>query len=70
MSPRDRALFYTYSGHWLFTLYDLTPADQRPPFISFLFRVWRSGLYEARWRGRFGLRLLKRALLAAGRPAS
>lgn len=63
MSLDDRALFYTYSGHWLFRLYDLTPDAQRPPFRRFLFRVWRQGLYQAGWRGRFGLRLLRRALL-------
>lgn len=65
LSPRDQALFYTYSGYWLFRLYDLTPVEGRPPFASFLFRVWRDGLYQAKWRGRFGLRLIARALTPA-----
>ena len=68
LSPADRALFYTYSGHWLFRLYDLTPDHQRPAFGRFLARVWTARLYQARWRGRFGFRLLRQALL--GRPSS
>ena len=55
LSAADEALFYRHSGYWLFTLYDLTPDDQRPSFGRFLFRVWAAGLYQARWRGRFGL---------------
>ena len=70
LSPADEALFYRHSGYWLFTLYDLTPDQQRPPFGRFLFRVWAAGLYRARWRGRFGLRLLQRALLGHRRAAS
>ena len=66
LTPRDQALFYTYSGYWLFMLYDLTPDDQRPAFGRFLFRVWASGLYQPKWRGRFGFRLLQRALLGQG----
>lgn len=65
MPTSDQALFYRYSGYWLFKLFDLTPEETRPPFREFLFRVWRSGLYESRWRGRFGLRLLRRALVGA-----
>ena len=68
LDAADRALFYTFSGYWLFALYDLTPDDQRPGFGRFLFRVWREGLYDPRWRGRFGLRLLQRAI-AGGGPA-
>ena len=63
MTPPDRALFYTYTGYWLFALYDLTPDDQRPPFARFLFTVWSEGLYQPKWRGRFGLRLLQRAVI-------
>jgi glycosyltransferase involved in cell wall biosynthesis len=70
MSARDRALFYTYSGYWLFALYDLTPDNRRPSFGRFLLRVWRGGLYQAKWRGRFGLRLLQRAVLGQGSSAS
>ena len=61
--PPDRALFYTYTGYWLFALYDLTPDHQRPPFARFLFTVWSEGLYQPKWRGRFGLRLLQRAVI-------
>ena len=68
LTPADRALFYTYSGYWLFRLYDLTPDHQRPAFGRFLARVWTAGLYQARWRGRFGIRLLQQALM--GRPSS
>ena len=68
MTATDEALFYRYSGYWLFRLYDLTPDDQRPAFARFLFQVWSLGLYQARWRGRFGFRLLQQALL--GRPSS
>jgi len=63
-------LFYTYSGHWRFALDDLTPDDRRPWFGRFLSRVWSHGLYEPRWRGRFGLRQLQRALLGTTRAAS
>jgi glycosyltransferase involved in cell wall biosynthesis len=70
LSAGDAALFYRHTGYWLFTLYDLTPDDQRPSFGRFLFRVWAAGLYQARWRGRFGLRLLQRALLGQPRAAS
>jgi len=70
MSAGDHALFYAYSGYWLFTLYDLTPDDRRPSFARFLFDVWRRGLYKPRSRGRFGLRLIRRALLGQARVAS
>jgi glycosyltransferase involved in cell wall biosynthesis len=59
----DQALFFGYSGHWLFRLYDLTPEDARPSFGHFLIRAWRDGLYQPKWRGRFGLRLVGRALV-------
>jgi glycosyltransferase involved in cell wall biosynthesis len=65
MTPRDRALFYTYAGYWLFALYDLTPDAQRPAFAGFLFTVWSKGLYQPKWRGRFGLRLLQRAVIGS-----
>jgi hypothetical protein len=68
LTQDDRALFYTYSGHWLFYLYDLTPENRKPAFARFLLRVWTAGLYQVQWRGRFGLRLLQRAVL--GRSAS
>lgn len=69
LDEADRALFHTFSGYWLFTLYDLTPDDQRPDFGRFLFRVWREGLYEPRWHRRFGLSLVRRAIFG-GRAAT
>ena len=62
-SSQDRALFFTFSGYWLFELYRLTPAGQRPPVWRYLLRAWREGLYNPRARGRFGLRQMQRALL-------
>src|SRR3954468_8058172 len=62
-SSQDEALFFSYSGYWLFELYRLTPAGQRPPVWRYLLRAWREGLYNPRARGRFGLRQVQRALL-------
>jgi glycosyltransferase involved in cell wall biosynthesis len=59
----DRALFFSFCGYWLFELYRLTPAGQRPPVWRYLLRAWREGLYDPRARGRFGLRQMQRALL-------
>jgi glycosyltransferase involved in cell wall biosynthesis len=67
MSKLDQALFYTYSGYWLFALYDLVADEHRPPLRQFLFRVWREGLYQPKWHGRFGLRLVQRAIVSNGR---
>ena len=63
LTKEDRALFYSYSGYWLFELYRLTPPDQRPPVWKFLLQAWRKGLYDPRARGRFGVRQIQRALL-------
>lgn len=60
---QDQALFFSYTGYWLFELYRLTPAGQRPPVWRYLLRAWREGLYNPRARGRFGLRQMQRALL-------
>ena len=60
---QDRALFFSYSGYWLFELYRLAPPENRPPVWRFLLRAWREGLYNPRARGRFGLRQIQRALL-------
>jgi hypothetical protein len=62
-SSQDEALFFSYSGYWLFELYRLTPAGLRPPVWRYLLRAWREGLYNPRARGRFGLRQMQRALL-------
>ena len=63
LTKEDWALFYSYSGYWLFELYRLTPEDHRPPVWKFLFQAWRKGLYDPRARGRFGVRQVQRALL-------
>ncbi|HUK37061.1 MAG TPA: glycosyltransferase family 2 protein [Vicinamibacterales bacterium] len=63
LTKEDRALFFSFSGYWLFELYRLTPPDRRPAVWTFLFRAWRKGLYDPRARGRFGLRQIQRALL-------
>ena len=62
-TSEDRALFYSYTGYWLFELYRLTPPDQRPAVWRYLFRAWRLGLYNPRARGNFGLRQIHRAVL-------
>jgi glycosyltransferase involved in cell wall biosynthesis len=49
LSAEDRALFYSYSGYWLFTLYHLTPPANRPSLRRFVSRAWRDGLYNPRW---------------------
>ena len=62
-NKQDQALFFSYTGHWLFELYRLTPPAGRPSVRRFLFDAWRDGLYNPRSRGRFGLRQIGRALL-------
>ena len=65
-SRADRALFYDYTGYWLFTLYHLVPPEARPALRRFVFRAWRSGLYNPRWsRGCGRKRLI--ALMLTGR---
>lgn len=49
LSDEDRALFYAYSGYWLFTLYRLTPPASRMPLRQFVIRAWRGGLYNPKW---------------------
>lgn len=62
-TKQDQALFFSFSGYWLFELYRLTPDASRPPVWQYLFRAWRDGLYDPRARGRFGLRQVQRALM-------
>jgi glycosyltransferase involved in cell wall biosynthesis len=62
-SKEDRALFFSYTGYWLFELYKLTPPDGRPAVWRYLLRAWRMGLYDPRARGRSGLRQIQRAVL-------
>jgi hypothetical protein len=66
LSNADRALFYAYSGYWLFTLYRLTPPDARSPLREFVLRAWRDGLYNPRWSAGYGRRRLI-ALMLTGR---
>ena len=65
LSPEDRALFYGYTGYWLFTLYDLVPPEARPALRPFVFRAWREGLYRPAMVAR--LRPESRSLDADGR---
>jgi glycosyltransferase involved in cell wall biosynthesis len=62
-SQQDRALFFSYTGYWLFELYRLTPPAARPAVWRYLFRAWRMGLYNPRARGRTGLRQIQRAVM-------
>ena len=48
-SDEDRALFYAFTGYWLFTLYRLVPPAQRTSLRRFVMRAWRDGLYDPRW---------------------
>jgi glycosyltransferase involved in cell wall biosynthesis len=65
-SREDRALFYGYTGYWLFTLYDLVPPEARGALRPFVFRAWREGLYSPRWsRGYSRKRLIM--LMLTGR---
>ena len=65
-SREDRALFYGYTGYWLFTLYDLVPPEARPALRRFVVRAWRKGLYDPRWSRGYGRKRLI-ALLLTGR---
>lgn len=58
LSAEDRALFYAYSGYWLFTLYRLTPPAERPSLRQFVIRAWRDGLYNPRWSAGYGRKQL------------
>ena len=49
LTAEDRALFYAFSGYWLFTLYRLVPPARQSSLRRFVFRAWRDGLYNPRW---------------------
>jgi len=66
LSPEDRALFYDYTGYWLFTLYRLVPPASRPSLRRFVFRAWREGLYDPRWSRGYGRKRLV-GLMLTGR---
>jgi glycosyltransferase involved in cell wall biosynthesis len=61
--------FFSYSSDWLVALYSLVPADRRPPLRTFLFRAWREGLYDPRWRGRSGYKQALKAVFGVGARA-
>ena len=63
LSAPDRALFYGYTGYWLFTLYRLVPPESRPPLRRFVYRAWRAGLYDPRWSAGYGRKRLMRLML-------
>jgi glycosyltransferase involved in cell wall biosynthesis len=63
LSAEDGALFYGYTGYWLFTLYRLLPPAVRPPLRPFVIRAWREGLYDPRWSTGIGKKRLIRLLL-------
>ena len=63
LSREDRALFYAYSGYWLFTLYRLTPPAERSSLRRFVIRAWRDGLYNPRWSAGYGRKQLIRLML-------
>jgi glycosyltransferase involved in cell wall biosynthesis len=58
LSAKDEALFYDYTGYWLFTLYYLVPPEARPALRPFVFRAWREGLYNPRWSRGYGRKRL------------
>ena len=66
LTPKDRELFFRYSGYWLFTLYHLTPSAGRSPLRPFVFRAWRDGLYHPKWSAGCGRKRLI-ALMLTGR---
>ena len=63
LSGDDRALFYSYSGYWLFTLYRLTPPAERMALRRFVVLAWRGGLYNPRWSAGYGRKRLVRLML-------
>lgn len=58
LDAKDRALFYAYSGYWLFTLYRLTPPAARAPLRQFVLQAWRRGLYNPKWSAGYGRKRL------------
>lgn len=66
LTREDRALFYAFSGYWLFTLYRLVPPAQQSSLRRFVLRAWRDGLYNPRWSRGLGRKRLI-ALMLTGR---
>jgi glycosyltransferase involved in cell wall biosynthesis len=63
LAAEDEALFYGYTGYWLFTLYALVPPEARPALRAFVFRAWRAGLYNPRWSRGYGRKRLIKLML-------
>ncbi len=63
LNPRDRALFFTYSGYWLFMLYRLTAPAQRSTLRRFVVQAWRRDLYNPRWSRGYGRKRLLALML-------
>jgi glycosyltransferase involved in cell wall biosynthesis len=68
MSAEDAALFYQFSGYWLFTLFRLVPPARQGSLRRFVFRAWRDGLYDPRWSRGLGRKQLI-ALMLTGHGA-
>ena len=66
LADEDRALFYDFSGYWLFTLFRLVPPDAQGSLRRFVIRAWREGLYNPRWSRGYGRKRLI-GLLLTGR---
>ena len=58
LDDQDRALFYGYSGFWLFELYRMARPDRRAPLRRLVLRAWRDGLYDPRWSSGYGRKRL------------
>ncbi|MGH9142407.1 MAG: glycosyltransferase family 2 protein [Vicinamibacterales bacterium] len=58
LDAKDRALFYSYAGYWLFTLYRLTPPAGQSSLRRFVLRAWRDGLYHPKWSAGCGRKRL------------
>lgn len=63
LTDEDRALFYEFSGYWLFTLYRLVPPAEQSSLRRFVVRAWRDGLYNRRWSRGLGRKQLLAAIL-------
>ena len=59
----DAALFYEFSGYWLFTLFRLVPPEQQGSLRRFALRAWREGLYNPRWSRGLGYKRLIAAMV-------
>lgn len=63
LGATDEALFYDFTGYWLFTLFRLVPPAQQGSLRRFAYRAWREGLYNPRWSRGLGRKRLIRLML-------